>query len=116
MSPNDLLMLGGGIVVAIALVIVVRARQRSHTAEQARVADEVVCVHLRPAIDLLKNRGHRARRVGQNHPDLPMEIHVTPPFDPQSLCDELKLTEPVFVSERNVLYCKEDWCEIHPVE
>jgi hypothetical protein len=29
--------------------------------------------------------------------------------------DELKLAEPVFVSERNVLYCKQDWCEIHPV-
>ena len=29
--------------------------------------------------------------------------------------EELKLADPVFLSERNVLFCKEDWCEIHPV-
>jgi hypothetical protein len=43
-----------------------------------------------------------------------MEIHLTPPFSPQAVYDELELREPVFVSERNVLYCKQDWCEIHP--
>ena len=42
--------------------------------------------------------------------------HLAPPFDPRALFDELKLAEPVFVSERNVLGCKEDLCEIHPVE
>ena len=59
-------------------------------------------------------KGSRITRVGQKHPDLPLEIHVDPPFDPQAVYDELKLAEPVFVSERNVLYCKEDWCELHP--
>ena len=47
-------------------------------------------------------------------PTCPLEIHLQPPFDPQAIYDELKLTEPVFVSERKVLYCQEDWCEVHP--
>ena len=54
--------------------------------------------------------------TGQKAPDLPMEIHLTPVFDPQGVYDELKLAEPVYVSERNVLYCKDDWCEVHPVK
>ena len=111
---ENFIMLIGVIVAAVATVIVVRARQRSHAEAMHDAAADVVCDHLRPALELLKSRGHRAARVGQRNPDLPMEIHITPAFDPQALFDELKLTEPVFVSERNVLYCKEDWCEIHP--
>jgi hypothetical protein len=114
MSENDWRMLLGGIALAISLVLVVRYRQRSHGQHIQDVADEMVCEHLRPAWELLKSRGHVARRVGQNHPDLPLEIHVIPPFDPQAVLEELRLEEPVFLSERNVLYCREDWCEIHP--
>jgi hypothetical protein len=74
-----------------------------------------VCDHLRPVYELLLSRGHVVARVAQDHPNLPLEIHVRPAFDPKAVYDELKLAEPVFVSERNVLYCKEDWCELHPV-
>jgi len=74
-----------------------------------------VCPHLKPVYDLLVSRGHRPVNVGQRHPELPLEIHVAPVFGPQAVYDELKLGPPVFVSERNVLYCKEDLCEIHPV-
>jgi hypothetical protein len=47
---------------------------------------------------------------------MPLEIHVIPPFDPHALYKDLQLIPPVYVSERNVLFCKEDWCEIHPGE
>ena len=114
MEPADLYMLLGAVALAIALVFVMRWRMRSHAAAHRQIADEVVCEHLRPAWELLAERGHRATRIGQRHPDLPMEIHTQPAFDPRALSEELNLTDPVFVSERNVLYCKEDWCEIHP--
>ena len=114
MTQADVLILVGTAALAALLVLVVRRRSRSHGEFTQRLADERVCAHLRPAWDLLRARGHRAARVGQKAPDFPLEIHVEPPFDPRALYDELKLAEPVFVSERNVLYCKQDWCEIHP--
>jgi hypothetical protein len=114
MSGTDLFMLAGAVVLAVAFVIVVRLRHRSHADSVVKVADEEVCEHLRPALALLTSRGHRVTRVGQKAPDFPMEVHFAPPFEPKALYDELKLEEPVFVSERNVLYCKTDWCEIHP--
>jgi hypothetical protein len=107
-------MLLGAAAVGVVLVLVVRARQRSYHAHLQDLAAEHVCDHLRPVYELLASRGHRAVAVGQNHPDLPLEIHMAPPFEPQVVYDELKLAEPVFVSERNVLYCKEDMCEVHP--
>lgn len=117
--PLEILYLLGGIVTAIALVVVVRSRHRSHPVEIANLADDTVCDHLRPALELLQSRGYRVTRVGQNHPDLPLEIHTVPPptlppFDPAELFAALELAEPVFVSVRGVLYCKEDWCELHP--
>jgi len=114
MTPNDLLILAAAIVAAVSLVLVVRARHRSHAVEQNRLAEKMVCEHLRSTWQLLESRGHHATRVGQHGPDLPLEIHTAPPFDPQAVYDELKLAEPVYVSERNVLYCRQDWCEIHP--
>jgi len=114
MSTNELYLLISAVLAAVGLVVVMRVRVRGHAEENERLAGEVVCEHLRPAWELLAARGHRATRVGQKTPDLPMEIHVQPPFDPQALFAELKLAEPVFVSERQVIYCKEDWCEIHP--
>jgi hypothetical protein len=114
-TQADVLTLAGAVVLAVVLVVVVRRRARSHGAFTQRFADENVCEHLRPAWELLRSRGHRAVRVGQKAPELPLEIHVQPPFDPRAIYDELKLAQPVFVSERNVLYCKEDWCEIHPM-
>jgi hypothetical protein len=115
MSFSDVLMLAGAAVVGVVLVWAVRARRRSYAKHVVELADAEVCEHLRPALELLRSRGHGVLRVGQKGRDMPMEIHLVPPFDPQGVYDELKLAEPVFVSERNVLYCKEDWCEIHPV-
>ena len=115
MTQADVLILVGASVLAVLLVIVVRWRVRSHGAFTQALADDTVCQHLRPAWELLRARGHCAARVGQKAPYLPLEIHVQPPFDPRAVYDELQLAEPVFVSERNVLYCKQDWCEIHPV-
>ena len=105
----------GAIALAVVLVWAVRWRRRSRGEYLAEVAAAEVCPHLKPAFDLLASRGHAAVNVGQRHPDLPLEIHLAPPFEPRAVYDELKLAEPVFVSERNVLYCKEDLCEIHPV-
>ena len=116
--PNvpDIVLLLGAVVLAVAFVIVVRLRHKSHAENVVKVAGEEVCEHLRPALELLTSRGHRITRVGQKAPDFPMEIHLAPPFEPKALYDELKLAEPVRVSERNVLFCKDDWCEIHPKE
>jgi hypothetical protein len=105
----------GAAAIAVILVWAVRARRSSHRAFLRDAAGERVCPHLKPAYDLLVARGHRPVNVGQRHPDLPLEIHVAPAFGPQTVYDELKLAPPVFVSERNVLYCKDDLCEIHPV-
>ncbi|MDB5297884.1 MAG: hypothetical protein JWO31_3867 [Phycisphaerales bacterium] len=113
-STQDLLTLAGTAVAAVVMVIVLRWRRRDHAGNTQTLADENVCEHLRPALDRVRAAGGRVTRVGQHHPDLPLEIHVEPPFDPQGLYAELKLADPVFVSERNVLYCKEDWCELHP--
>ena len=114
MTQADVLILLGSVLLAVLLVVVVRWRVRSHGEFTQQLADDNVCEHLRPAWDLLRSRGHRAARVGQKAPGLPLEIHVQPAFDPRAVYDELKLSEPVFVSERSVLYCKQDWCEIHP--
>ena len=113
-STANLLWLLFYAIVAVVLVLAVRARRRSHAVYLRDVAAQEVCPHLKPAYDLLVSRGHAPMNVGQRHPDLPLEIHLSPPFDPRAVHDELKLAEPVFVSERNVLYCKEDLCEIHP--
>ena len=114
MDGSDLILLLGAAALAIVTIVVVRLRQKSHAREVNALADRNVCDHLRPAWELLRQRGHVALRVGQKGPDLPLEIHVAPPFVPNELQAELNLSEPVFVSERNVLYCKQDWCEIHP--
>jgi hypothetical protein len=112
---NDLLLIILVVTVAIATPIVLRLRRRSRDQFLQEFSDNEVCEHLRPALELLKSRGHRVVRAGQMRREMPLEIHLAPPFDPQALADELKLAEPVFVSERNVLYCKENWCELHPV-
>jgi hypothetical protein len=106
----------GALVAAVLLIVVVRARHRGKAAHDLSYSQENVCPHLKPALDLLLSRGHRIDQVGQLGPDMPLEIHVAPPFNPQAIYDEFKLADPVFVSDRNVLYCKEDWCELRPVE
>jgi hypothetical protein len=98
----------------VITVLVVQWRRRDYAENSQGLADANVCEHLRTALELVRSKGCRVTRVGQRHPDLPLEIHVAPPFDPKAVYDELKLAEPVFLSERNVLYCKEHWCELHP--
>jgi hypothetical protein len=104
----------GAAVTAILLVWVVRWRRRTYGAEMHTVALREVCPHLKPALERLLAGGHVAWRVGQRGPDMPMEIHVRPRFDPQGLYDQMKLAPPVYVSPRNVLYCRECWCELRP--
>jgi len=113
-TNSEIFQLAGVIAAAIAMVFVVRWRRRSHQRFLEDFADEEVCEHLRGALDLLKSRGHRVLRAGQRNPDMPLEIHLVPAFDPRAIADELKLQPPVYVSERNVLYCREDACELHP--
>lgn len=104
------------IATAVALVIVMTVRRRQHREFMDDYASREVCEHLRPALDQLRARGHVVVRCGQLRPDTPLEIHITPTFDPEALVNELDLAEPVAVSERNVLYCEEDWCELHPLK
>lgn len=110
-SPLWLLL---ALLVGVVLVWAVRARHRSHAVYLREVAEREVCEHLRPAYALLASRGHVPVAVGQKHPDLPLEIHLAPLFEPREVYDVLKLAAPVFVSERGVLYCKDDMCELHP--
>ncbi len=100
---------------AVALVVVIPMRRRSQRRFLDQYSEKEVCEHLRPALEALKARGHQVVRAGQRAPEMPLEIHVAPHFDPQALADELKLKEPVMVSARNVLYCREHWCELHPI-
>ena len=115
-TPLDILQIVAVLVGTIVLIAVVRARQRGKAAHDVDYAQEHICDHLKPALDLLRARGHRVEQVGQYGDDFPLEIHLRPAFNPQALYDELNLQPPVYVSERNVLYCKDDWCEIHPVK
>ena len=111
----DILQILGAIAVVVVMIVVIRGRQRGKAAHDHEYALENVCDHLRPALDQLLARGHAVRRVGQMGRDMPLEVHVEPPFDPQALYAELGLEPPVHVSERNVLICKDDWCELHPM-
>jgi hypothetical protein len=114
MNLGDFLMLLGGLAVALVLAWAVRGRRRSHARDARELAEAETCAHLKPALEVLLARGHVVRRVGQKAPEMPLEVHLEPAFDPRVVYEELRLAEPVFVSERNVLYCKEDWCELHP--
>ena len=115
MPPADVILkMVGVFAMAIALVVVIQWRRKSQRRFLEEFSDVNVCEHLQGALEVLKGRGHVVVRAGQKHPDLPLEIHISPRFDPAAIAAELKLEEPVFVSERGVLYCKEDWCELHP--
>jgi hypothetical protein len=111
---RELLKIVGVIAAVVAMFYVLRWRRRGFVAHVNEAAEREVCKHLRPALELLLARGHRIVDVGMKRPELPLEIHIAPGFEPQAIYDELKLAEPVFVSDRRVLYCKEDWCELHP--
>src|SRR5436190_4216027 len=116
MSPlvRELLKIAGVIVAVVLMLIIIRWRRRGFALHLNETAEQEICPHLRPAFELLKSRGHRIINVGQKHDEYPLEIHLAPRFDPGALARELDLQPPVYVSERNVLYCKEDWCELHP--
>ncbi len=101
---------------AVSLVVVVRWRHRSHRRFLRQYSDEAVCPHLRPAYEMLLQRGHVIVRAGQRNPDMPVEIHMAPKFDPRQVFHQCALGEPAAVSERNVLYCPEDWVELRPVD
>lgn len=108
----DILQIITIILATVAMVVVVRLRRRQYHEFLEDFSDQEVCEHLKGALAALKTRGHRVVRAGQKSPEMPLEIHLTPPFDPQALADELKLQEPVFIS-RNALCCREDECELH---
>jgi len=110
----EYLKIAGVLVMVIAMVFVLRWRRRSFHGHLDEMAEQEVCEHLKPALQLLKSRGHRILDVGQKAAEYPLEIHLTPRFDPAAIVKELELQPPVYLSERNVLYCKEDWCELHP--
>ena len=110
----ELLKIAGVLVMVIAMIVVLRWRRRSMVAHLDEMAEEEVCEHLKAALELLKTRGHRIVDVGQKDENCPLEIHLAPRFDPAAIAKELNLQPPVYVSERNVLYCKDDWCELHP--
>jgi hypothetical protein len=98
--------------VFVLMIFVVRARRRQHWLWMQATADQEVCAHLRPALAELKQRGHWICRLGMRRQDMPLEIHVQPPFDPGQLRTDLQLPDPVLVSERRVLCCPECWCEL----
>jgi len=112
----DILEVLGVLLAVVVMVVVVRARHRGKFAHDTGYANENVCEHLKPALELLLSRGHEVAQVGQHGPDMPLEIHIRPTFDPQAVYTELQLAPPVYVSERNVLFCKDDWCELHPLK
>jgi hypothetical protein len=114
MTLHDILYMIGAVVTAVLLVVVARWRRRTFAVEMRDAATREVCPHLRPALNRLLESGHVVRRVGQRGPDMPMEIHLQPAFDPRALQTELKLDDPVHVSQRNVLYCPQCWCELRP--
>ena len=110
----ELLKIAGVIAVVIVMIVVIRWRRKTFHAHLDETAEAEVCPHLKPALELLKSRGHRIVNVGQRAEEYPLEIHLAPSFDPAAVARELDLQPPVHVSERNVLYCKEHWCELHP--
>src|SRR5437764_671464 len=116
MSPlaRELLKIAGVIVAVVLMIFVIAWRRRNFAQHLDEMADQEICPHLKPALDLLKSRGHRIINVGQKQQEYPLEIHIAPRFDPEAVARELNLQPPVFVSERKVLYCKDDWCELHP--
>jgi hypothetical protein len=116
MSPlvKELLKIAGIIAAVILMIVVIRWRRRNFRVHLDETAEKEVCPHLKGALELLRSRGHRIVDVGQKTEEYPLEIHLAPMFDPAALAKELELQPPVQVSERNVLYCKKDWCELHP--
>ena len=115
-SFADILQLFGAVALVAIMLIVVRWRHRQKAEHDERYALEHTCEHLRRVVEHLQANGHAIRRVGQMGPEMPLEVHVQPAFDPNRVYAELQLEPPVYVSERGVLFCKEDWCEVHPVK
>ena len=116
MHLTDILQVLAVLLAAVVMIVVVRARHRGKATHDVGYANENICEHLKPALQYLESHGHQISQVGQHGPDMPLEIHVIPAFDPHALYKDLQLIPPVYVSERNVLFCKEDWCELHPVK
>lgn len=111
---QDILKAIGIVVAAAAMVLVVAWRRRTQAKFFENFAEREVCPHLRGPLELLRSRGHVVVRAGQRRPEFPLEIYIAPGFDPAAIFAELKLQEPVAVSERNALICHDDWCELHP--
>ncbi len=100
------------VLAGVSLPLVLRARRKGHQRFLDEVADREVCDHLKPAIELLKLRGHLIVRAGQKAPDFPMEIHFEPRFDATEVFAAAGLQAPADVSERGVILCPEHWCEL----
>jgi hypothetical protein len=111
---TDVLQILAVLAAAVVMVVVLRARHRGKAVHDEKYAHENLCEHLKPALLLLESNGHRVTQVGQLAEEMPLEIHLHPPFDPHAIYKQLELAPPVYVSDRNVLFCKDDWCELHP--
>jgi len=111
---EDILQILGIIALVVVMTVVIRLRRRGKTTHDVSYAAEHVCQHLKPALDALLARGLIVTQVGQRAREFPLEIHFSDTFDPAALYAKLKLEPPAQVSERNVLFCKDDWCELHP--
>src|SRR5215213_362769 len=113
---TEILEVIGVLLAVVVMIFVVRARHRGKAVHDTEYANENICEHLKRALEYLEAHGHRVYRVGQHGPDMPLEIHMEPAFDPAAVYKELQLEPPAYVSERKVLFCKDDWCEIHPIK
>jgi len=116
LRSTDILQILGIIALVVVMTIVIRLRRRGKATHDVGYAEENVCEHLKPALEALLARGLTVTQVGQRAREFPLEVHLSGPFDPAELYAELKLEPPVQVSERKVLFCKDDWCEIHPLK
>src|SRR5258706_3604183 len=96
---TDILQILGVLLAVIVMVVVVRARHRGKASPDTAYANENVCEHLRPALQFLEANGHHVYPVGQHGPDMPSEIHLQPPFDPNPISKELQLIPPGYHSD-----------------
>ena len=73
----ELLKIAGVLVMVIVMIFVLRWRRRSFHGHLDEMAEQEVCEHLKPALQLLKSRGHRILDVGQKSAEYVLELDYT---------------------------------------